>query len=49
MRNHRKRLAGVTLMELVCVMAIIAILVSLYLGVISKAFAHVIKFLKGMS
>lgn len=43
----RKRLAGVTLTELLCVMAIIAILASMYLGVIGKTFNRVAKFLKG--
>jgi prepilin-type N-terminal cleavage/methylation domain-containing protein len=45
-KNHT-RLAGWTLTELLCVMAIIAILASLYLGVIVKVFARVVKFLKG--
>jgi prepilin-type N-terminal cleavage/methylation domain-containing protein len=39
--------AGWTLMELLCVMTIIAILLALYLGVIGKAFVHVKKFLEG--
>ena len=43
----QKRLAGLTLTELLCVIAIIAILASMYLGVIIKAFARVVKFLKG--
>ena len=36
---------GVTLMELLCVMAIIAILSAFYLGAISGAFLHVKNFL----
>jgi len=32
-----------------CVIAIIAILASLYLGAIIRAFTRVVKFLKGMS
>ena len=39
--------AGWTLMELLCVMIIIAILSALYLGVIAKAFVPVKKFLEG--
>ncbi len=34
-----------TLLELICVIAIIAILAAFYLGAISKAFIHVKKFL----
>jgi prepilin-type N-terminal cleavage/methylation domain-containing protein len=37
---------GLTLMELLCVIAIIAILAALYLGAISKAFVHVKKMLE---
>ena len=44
-----KRLAGMSLTELVCVIAIIAILGSLYLGAVIRAFTRVVKFLKGMS
>jgi prepilin-type N-terminal cleavage/methylation domain-containing protein len=44
----RKRIAGITLTELVCVIAIIAILASMYIGVSVRAFARVVKFLKGM-
>ena len=49
MKKIRKRLAGLTLTELLCVMAIITILASLYLGAILRAFTRVVKFLKGMS
>jgi prepilin-type N-terminal cleavage/methylation domain-containing protein len=48
MTRTSKRLAGWTLTELVCVIALIAILASMYLGVIARAFARVTKFLKGM-
>jgi len=34
-----------TMMELLCVIAIISILAALYLGVIAKAFVHAKKFL----
>jgi prepilin-type N-terminal cleavage/methylation domain-containing protein len=43
----QKRLAGLTLTELLCVIAILAILASLYLGTLIKTFARVVKFLKG--
>jgi prepilin-type N-terminal cleavage/methylation domain-containing protein len=43
----RKGLAGLTLTELVCVIAIMAIIASLYLGAIIRAFTRVVKFLKG--
>jgi prepilin-type N-terminal cleavage/methylation domain-containing protein len=46
-KKARKRMAGVTLTELLCVMAIIAIFASLYLGAIVRAFHKVLKFLKG--
>ena len=36
---------GMTLIELLCVIAIIAILAAFYLGAISKAFLHVKKVL----
>ena len=41
--KHQK--AGLSMIELLCVIAIIAILLALYLGPISKAFVHVKKFL----
>jgi prepilin-type N-terminal cleavage/methylation domain-containing protein len=37
----RNRIFGMSLIELLCVMAIIAILGALYLGAISKAFFRV--------
>jgi prepilin-type N-terminal cleavage/methylation domain-containing protein len=39
------RIFGMTLMELLCVIAIISILAAIYLVVIAKAFIHVKKFL----
>jgi prepilin-type N-terminal cleavage/methylation domain-containing protein len=44
---HSHPKTGMSLMELLCVIAIISILVSLYLGAISKAFGHIRKFLSG--
>lgn len=38
---------GWSLMELLCVVAIISILAAIYLGVIAKAFVHVKTFLGG--
>jgi prepilin-type N-terminal cleavage/methylation domain-containing protein len=48
MKKNRigKRLAGLTLTELLCVIAIITILASMYLGVIIKTFTRVVKFLQ---
>jgi prepilin-type N-terminal cleavage/methylation domain-containing protein len=48
MMTIRKRQAALTLTELVCVIGIIAILASLYVGVIVRTFVRVVKFLKGM-
>jgi len=45
----QKRLAGLTLTELLCVIAIISILAALYLPVIARAFVRVVKFVKGLS
>ncbi len=39
--------AGVTLIELLCVILIISILAALYLGAISKAYLRIRKFLEG--
>ena len=48
MRNHRRNLKrGVTLTELMCVLAIIAILLALYLPTIARAFKRVKHFLLG--
>jgi len=48
MEKRRNRAAGMTLTELLCVIAIISILAALYLGGIASAFAHIKKFLKQM-
>jgi prepilin-type N-terminal cleavage/methylation domain-containing protein len=45
--NHSGRRA-VTLMELLCVLAIIAILMAIYLPAIARAFVHVKKVLFGL-
>ena len=42
-----RRLAGVTLTELLCVMAIILILMALYLPAIARAYTRVRHFLGG--
>jgi prepilin-type N-terminal cleavage/methylation domain-containing protein len=42
-RKHRE--SGMSLIELLCVIAIIAILLALYLGPMSRAFVHVKKVL----
>ena len=47
MNKRQKRLAGLTLTELLCVIAIITILASLYFPVILKAFTRVRTFLNG--
>jgi prepilin-type N-terminal cleavage/methylation domain-containing protein len=41
----RLRNQGLSLIELLCAMAIISILVAIYVGVIGKAFLHVKKVL----
>lgn len=38
---HSRQGFGMTLIELLCVMAIIAIIAAMYFGVISRAFVHV--------
>jgi prepilin-type N-terminal cleavage/methylation domain-containing protein len=38
-----KSRSGMTLLEILCVMAIIAILAAMYIGVIARAFVHVKK------
>ena len=45
MLKKPNRKSGMSLTELLCVIAIIAILASLYLGVITKAFVRIKKFL----
>ena len=39
--------SAMSLMELLCVIAIIGILAALYLGAIARAFRHILKFLNG--
>ena len=48
-RNFEIKLgkSGWSLTELLCVIAIIAILSSMYLGALARAFIHVKKFLEG--
>jgi prepilin-type N-terminal cleavage/methylation domain-containing protein len=43
--REQRRTRGLTLIELLCVIAIIAILAAFYLGAVSKAFVHVKKVL----
>ena len=45
MRLPLKRIKGLTLVELLCVIVIIAILMALYLPAIGRAFVRVKKFL----
>ena len=45
MAPKRHRIFGMTMMELLCVIAIISILAAIYLAAIAKAFVHVKKFL----
>jgi Tfp pilus assembly protein FimT len=47
-RNLRQRRAAMSLTQLLCVLAIMAILASLYLPAVFKAFVRVKKFLGGM-
>lgn len=47
MKRKKGRIAGVTLTELMCVIAIIAILSAFYLPAVIHAFVRVKKFLTG--
>ena len=49
MDKRHKRLAGLTMIELLCVIAIILILAALYLPAIAKAYTRIRTFLGGMS
>jgi len=49
MDHRRKQMAGLTLTELLCVIAIILVLAALYLPAIAKAYTRVRTFLGGMS
>jgi prepilin-type N-terminal cleavage/methylation domain-containing protein len=48
MDQRRKQQAGFTLMEVLCVTAIILILAALYLPAIAKAYRRIVTFLGGM-
>ena len=48
MNERQKQLAGFTLTELLCVMAILLILAALYLPAIAKAYKRIVTFLGGM-
>ena len=48
MDQRQKRSTGLTLTELLCVMAIILILMELYLPAIAKAYKRIVTFLGGM-
>ena len=48
MTSAPQRTKGWSLTELLCVIAIIAILSSMYLGALARAFVHVKKFLEGL-
>jgi prepilin-type N-terminal cleavage/methylation domain-containing protein len=43
--TRRRRKRGLTMIELLCVIAIIAILAALYFGAIARAYVHIKKFL----
>ena len=47
MARKGHRIFGMTVMELLCVIAIISVLVAVYVSVIARAFLHVKKFLEG--
>ncbi len=49
MDQNRKRKAGLTLTELLCVMAILLILMALYLPAITRAYKRIRAFLDGLS
>ena len=49
MDQRQKQMAGLTLTELLCVMAIILILAALYLPAIAKVYTRIRTFLGGMS
>jgi prepilin-type N-terminal cleavage/methylation domain-containing protein len=49
MDERQKRKAGLTLTELVCVMAIIMILLAMYLPAIARTYKRVVTFLGGMN
>jgi prepilin-type N-terminal cleavage/methylation domain-containing protein len=48
MKKRLQRSAGLSLVELLCVIAIIGILAALYLPAIARAFARVKNFLGGL-
>jgi prepilin-type N-terminal cleavage/methylation domain-containing protein len=49
MNHHKRKVAGLTLTELLCVLAILAILMALYLPAIVRAFQRLLKMLGGIA
>lgn len=47
LKRNKRKIRGVSITELLCVLAIIAVLASLYLPAVMRAFVRVKKFLVG--